>query len=249
MRHEFFRKPRLLIVVDLPEPPALPLPLLEAFKDLEVVLLGHYALPEQTSPEQGREEFQTEAESELEVVAQQLEDQEVETERNLAFTSDLAKTIDQTIQEENCDAVLAARPADEIRKVLVPLHRADQQPVAIADFIGGLVGESDTGVTLLRFPESDEQLEEDWAEDYVRHFTEVDVPEDQLHTETCSGEAVVDEVVERAGNHDLVVIGECRPSVKERIFGEIHESIMTDAPCPVIVVVRKPEENEDCETD
>ncbi len=37
---------------------------------------------------------------------------------------------------------------------------------------GWLVGESEIEVTLLRFRESEEEVEGDWAEQYARHFPE-----------------------------------------------------------------------------
>ena len=245
MLSELFEKPRLLIVARLPEPEALPMPLLDAVQSLDVILLGYWELSEQTSPEQAREEFQEEANEELDTVEQQLGQFDVQVERKLVFTANIGETVEQTIKEEDCDAVLAARPAEVIRKILVPIHRADQQPGLIADFISGLVGEEDIQVTLLRFPESDEDLKDGWAEDFLHHFTETGIPEDQLRTDTRSDVDVVDEIVERAENYDLVVIGECRPTMAERLFGEVHEQTIKRAPCPVIVVVRKSEEEQE----
>jgi nucleotide-binding universal stress UspA family protein len=233
---------RLLIVVELPEPEPVPWPLLEAFTRLEVTLLGFYDLPEQTSPEQARDQFQEEAREELDDLAGQAEDFGAEVGTRLAFSSNLAKTIEEVVEQDECDAVLAAKPADTVERILVPLYGERQQPVAVSDFVCEMVCEPDTEIMLLQFAEEEgAKQKQETLNLYRDRFMDAGLSEEQVKAEVLPEADVVDEVVSRAEGFDLVVLGQEKPSVRSSIMGEVHEAIIKKCPSPVIVVYWKPE--------
>ena len=59
----------ILVDVELPAPAPLPPKLVAALASLRVVLVGWYAVPEQTSPAQARDQFGAEAQAALDTLA------------------------------------------------------------------------------------------------------------------------------------------------------------------------------------
>ena len=238
----------ILVDVELPDPEPLDPELIRALSSLRVVLLGWFAVPEQTSPAQAREQFRAEAQAALDTVAQRFEDAGADVTTRLVFTGDQLDTISRISVEENCDAVLVPAPADRVslRRVLVPL-RGLHNARRIAPFVADLVQDQTTDVTLLHVLEEDETADAsrtDVLEPAAEMMRAHGIDADLLRLDARATDDPATAIVERSGEYDLVVLGETKPSVRAILFGTVPEQIVEQAQVPVIVVRHEDEEVE-----
>ena len=110
---------RVLVPFELPDADPVPPALVETLTAMEVVVLGHYGLPEQTPPSAGRDQFETDATDELEELAGPFESAGVPVTTRLVFGKARDKTVDRVALEEGCDVILTPgrdRPARRGRR-------------------------------------------------------------------------------------------------------------------------------------
>ncbi|WP_119842112.1 universal stress protein [Salinibacter ruber] len=228
----------ILVDVELPEPESLAPALIDALSPLRVVLLGWFSVPEQTSPAQARDQFGAEAEDTLGAAARQFEEAGAEVTTRLVFTGDELDTISRVSVEESCDAVLIPGPVEQLRRVLVPL-RGIQNVREIAPFVADLCQDGTARVTLLHILEGDETTaasREDVLEPAAERMRSAGIEAGLLELNSVAAESPADTIVEWAGEHDLVVLGETQPSVREVLFGTMPEQIVEAVNVPIIVV-------------
>ncbi|MFO7768762.1 MAG: universal stress protein [bacterium] len=239
-----FTRPRLLIVMEVPDPRPLPKALLDTFSELKVLLMGYRVVPDQTSPEQAREEYEKEAREALERVADEMPEK-AEVDTKLVFTSSLAGSIGEIIEQQRCDAVLTSRPVERISSLLIPLHGETQQPRLIAGFTAKIVEEGGISVTLLRMEEAvGKEGRPDWTDPFSRAFEEAGLEVQEIDVESIEADGVVEEVADLSEHYDVIIIGAEKATMKGKVFGEIHEGIIAKTRCPVIVVLHHEEEEE-----
>jgi nucleotide-binding universal stress UspA family protein len=65
---------------------------------------------------------------------------------------------------------------------------------------------------------------------------------DLLELDSIAADDPADTIVQWAGEHDLTVLGETKPSVREILFGTVPERIVTSVNVPVIVVRHEDED-------
>lgn len=228
----------ILIDVELPDPAPLPPVLLELLASLRIVLVGWYAVPEQTSPAQARDQFGAEAEAALAQMAQEFEARGATVETHLVFTADEMDTISRISSEEDCDAVLIPAAIEDLHRLLVPirgLHNAQR----IAPVVADLVRDGTTNVTVVHILEEDETEESARAtvlKPMADRMTERGIDAGIVQLETLAADDPGDTIVRLAANYDTVVIGETKPSVREILFGGVSEQIAQSTEVPVIVV-------------
>ncbi len=228
----------ILVDVELPEPESLAPALIDALSPLRVVLLGWFSVPEQTSPAQARDQFGAEAEDTLGAAARQFEEAGAEVTTRLVFTGDELDTISRVSVEESCDAVLIPGPVEQLRRVLVPL-RGIQNVREIAPFVADLCQDGTARVTLLHILEGDETTaasREDVLEPAAERMRSAGIEAGLLELNSVAADSPADTIVEWAGEHDLVVLGETQPSVREVLFGTMPEQIVEAVNVPIIVV-------------
>ena len=237
----FDAKAKLLIDVELPAPDPVPAPLVHLMKALDVVLVGWYAVPEQTSPEQARDQFEDEARAALDAVADDFRGAGATVYPHLVFTGDELDTIERISAEQDCDAVLIPHPLAKLERILVPLRGLHNAP-RIARFVADLVQDGTTDVTLLHVLEEEEErdaVQHNVLDVVARMVAEegIDAGLVRLRVDVADdpGEAIID----AAHDYDVVVIGETEPSVRSVIFGSVPEQIAREASIPVIVVRRR----------
>ncbi len=228
----------ILVDVELPEPESLSPALIDALSPLRVVLLGWFSVPEQTSPAQARDQFGAEAEDTLGAAARRFEEAGAEVTTRLVFTGDELDTISRVSVEESCDAVLIPGPVEQLRRVLVPL-RGIQNVREIAPFVADLCQDGTARVTLLHVLEGDETTaasREDVLEPAAEMMRSAGIKAGLLELNSVAADSPADTIVEWAGEHDLVVLGETQPSVREVLFGTMPEQIVEAVNVPIIVV-------------
>lgn len=234
----------ILVDIELPDPEPLPPELIRVLSSLRVVLLGWFSVPEQTSPAQARDQFGTEAEATLDEAARQFEEAGADVTTRLVFTGNEFETISRISVEESCDAVLIPGPVEQLRRVLVPL-RGIQNVREIAPFVADLCQDGTAEVTLLHILEDEETVEasrKDVLEPAAEMMRDHGIKASLLELDSVAADDPADTIVEWAGNHDLVVLGETEPSVREILFGTVPERIVTSVKIPVIVVRHEDED-------
>lgn len=228
---------KILVDVELPVPSAMASPLVRLMAPLRVVLVGWYAVPEQTSPEQARDQFEDEAHAALDDVADTFREAGAEVQTHLVFTGNELDTIERISTEQSCEALLIARPMEQLERVLVPL-RGPHNAARIARFVAHLIQDGLTDVTLLHVLEEEE--EEDAVQDVLGRVSAMMAEEGveagliRLRIEVAEDPSTA--IIEAAQDYDAVVIGETEPSVRDIIFGTVPEQIAQKASVPVMVV-------------
>lgn len=220
-------------------------PALAAFlAPAEVVLLGYHEFPEQTTPEQARQQFEDRAQDKLSEVATVFDEAGVDYETLLAFTNEREQTFRRVSEEEGCGAYVIPNPADVIEEVLVPL-RGDVNVQRIGAIAGPLLATGDIDVTLLHVAESEEDaaLARELLDEAAARLTEEGVPTERLHEETAVADVPIQFVADEAVDYDAVVMGEAAPSLRSLVFGEAEIRVAQESLGPV-VVVRRVEEAE-----
>lgn len=236
----------ILIDVSLPEPPEVPPPLVELVSSLKVVLVGWYEVPEQTAPEQARDQFAGEAMEALQRVAQPFRDAGGDVHTRLVFTGNPYDTISRIANEEDCDAVYVARPTHDMRRILVPLRGAPNA-MSIASFVADLVQQHTTDVTLMHIMEEDEdeeRIRNDVLGPVREHITAQGIDGGMLTDHVVATEDPGDVIMRLSESFDAVVLGETEPTIRDVLFGTVPERIATGANVPVIVVRHHESEDE-----
>lgn len=232
--------PSILVPFELPDPTPLSPVLVEDLSSLDVVMLGHFSLPEQTPPDAARSEFGDEAMATLEGLAAPFEAAGVDVTTRLVFGRARGKTIDRVAIEEGCDAELDPAPTTGIERILVPLPAATALG-RLPDFVRVLAEDGTRQVTLFHVVEGDESPaagERTLADARSAMIAEGFDPE---HVDTVQVAAADhdDAILEMAADYDAVVMGEADPSLRERIFGTLPDRIAEGTGDPVIVVRRE----------
>lgn len=231
-------KATILVNVELPDPEPLGTRWAELLGSLKIILVGWYAVPEQTSPEQARDAFEGEARAGLDRVAEELRSAGADVHTHLVFTADELDTVERISAEENCDAVLIARPLERLDHVLVPmrgLHNAER----ISHFVADLMHGDSTDVTLLHVLEQEETedvIKQDMLGTVAAMMVDEGMSARLIHLRLKMADDPGKAIIEAATDYDLVVIGETEPSVRDVIFGTIPEQIARKVEVPVMVV-------------
>ncbi|MDP2497175.1 MAG: universal stress protein [Candidatus Palauibacterales bacterium] len=238
-------KLRVLVSVDVPDPEQISPLLIEMLEPLRVCLLGTYVVPEQTAPEQAREQFESETSAALEEVAAVFDDAGVEVERQVVFVPDRLEAAERTAVEQDCHAVLLVKPVYSLKRILAAV-RPGPMDTRILHVLGDLLRDTDYSATLLYVAPEEEGEEEDGRTSrkemrlLERELVEQEgVDADRIATRVAVGDDPEPVVEEAARDHDVVLIGETKPSVQEKIFGSFSRRLADDTDRPVLVVRRE----------
>ncbi|MEF8853576.1 MAG: universal stress protein [Haloarculaceae archaeon] len=198
-----------------------------------VVLLGYYPVPEQAAPAQIKGENEAVADRRLAAFAERFDDPT----RVLVFTGDSDETVARVAGEHGCDAVLTLGTADVggVARVLVAL-RGETNLDRIVSVVGALLRESDAEVTLFHAQTEGSDLGEFVLRGAADRLTEAGVDRDRIDWRLAAAGDPVAEIASLAGEYDLVVLGESKPSLRQRIFGTVPEDVTERIDCPTLVV-------------
>lgn len=232
---------RILVPFELPDAEPVSPVLVEDLASMEVVVLGHYGLPEQTPPDHARTQFGEAAQAELDELARPFRDAGAAVTTRLVFGKARAKTIDRITLEEDCDAELDPAPTEHIGRILVPIVDTANLD-RISDFVAALCEDTTTEVTLFHAVEPDSGEDVDTVEAMLHDAREQVIgrgydPE-LFDVECIQADDHDDAILELAASYDAVVMGEASPDIRERIFGTLPDRIAERTGDPVIVVRR-----------
>jgi len=229
----------ILVPIELPDPEPLSPVLLKDLSTLDVVLLGHYDIPEQTPASAAREQFGAEAQATVEEFAESFDQAGTSIKTRVVFGKDRGTAIDQVAIEEDCAAELDPAPTEGIDRILVPLPDVAEF-TRLPEFIRVLCEEDTREITLFHVVEGDEKREQ--GERIVTETRDglLNAGFDPERVDTLVVEANDHdtEILRVAAEYDAVVMYETEPGLTDRIFGNLPDKIANKTGDPVIVVRR-----------
>lgn len=236
---------RVLVPFELPDAEPLSPELIDDLACMEVVVLGHFGLPEQTPPDVGRAQFSDEAQVELRSLAKPFEERDSLVTTRLVFGRHRAKTVDRIALEEDCDAELDPAPTSGIERILVPLldtKNFDRHE----DFLRTLCEDRTQEITLFHVAETSEEGEDEDPEAVKGMLQEAreKMVADGFDPDLIDVSVVVSdshdaEILSKAEEYDAVVMGEAHPEgVREWVFGTLADRIADQTGDPVFIVRR-----------
>lgn len=236
----------ILVPFELPDAEPLSPVLVEDVASMDVVVLGHFGLPEQTPPDAARAQFHDEAQAEVESLAQPLRDAGAAVTTRIVFGRDRSKTIDRVMQEEGCIAELNPAPTDAMERILVPLVDTENLDRLI-EFVSALLEETTKEITLLHVVEPGEQADEVEAmlESARGRMFEAGYRSGQIDVRVIEAPEHDRAILQVAEDYDAVVMEEGHPDLIDRIFGTLPDRITERTGDPVIVVRRNRQQRTD----
>lgn len=242
-------KLKVLVSVEVPEPEQISPLLIELHRPMKVCLLGTYLVPEQTAPEQARDQVESETSASLDEVAAAFDEAGVEVEAELLFVPDRLEAVERTAVERNCHAILLLKPVYSLERILAAV-RPGPMATRVINVLGGLMENGTYRATLLYVAPEEEDAEDGEAakreeprremELLRRELVEEEgVDGDRIETRLAVADDAESVVEEAAREHDVVIIGETEPSVRDTVFGDFSRRLADDTDRPVLVVRRE----------
>jgi hypothetical protein len=234
-------RPSILVPVRVLEGEPVPEGVPELLTNAHVVLLGYHVIPEQTAPGQARLQFEDRATQRLDEFEAMFADANATVERRLVFTHDGQKTIDRTIAEHDCSAVLVPNATGPVEDVFVAV-RGGVGVDRLAGVVAGVFGGMDVTVTLYHVAEGSETDEagRSLLDGMVERLTALGVPAVSIDTLVERDRDPLDAIVEAAETADAIVMGESDPSLATFVFGMPADQVADRFLGPVFVVQREP---------
>lgn len=227
----------VLVPVAVLEGESIPRTVVDAFASIPVVLLGYYEVPEQTSPEQARDQYQRRAASELEERRSVFEDAGCPVTSRLVFTNDRFETFERVAVEAECDAVLLLNPAPVLERMLVAV-RSDINAEYKARLVATVLAGTTIDVTLLHVvpDERDRERGDELLATMADALADAGVGAERVTRSVVVDDSPTEAILEASAAHDIAVVGESRPSVRRYIFRDRAERIAKRTADPVLVV-------------
>ena len=226
----------VLVPFELPDADPVAPVLIDTLGPMEVVVLGHYGLPEQTPPSAGRDQFEADAAAELAELAGPFEDAGVPVTTRLVFGKARDKTIDRVAIEEDCGVILTPGRAAAVERVVVPL-RGEESFERILSFVAELLAGTDASVTLFHTgEESDRRPGEELLAAAADRLVAAGVDGDRIGRQLSEDEDAGRSIVDLGEAFDLLVLGETEPSLRDRILGTVPAQVTADTEAPAFVV-------------
>lgn len=234
-------QPSILVPIRVLEGESVPEGVPELLANAHVVMLGYHVIPEQTAPGQAQMQYEDRAMERLDEFEAIFEAAGATVERRLVFTHDGQKTIDRTITEHDCMAVLVPNATGRVEDVLVAVRGAVGVD-RIARVVAGLFGEMDLSVTLFHVA-GDEETNEDVGtllDGMVERLRNLGMDASMVETRIQRSQDPLDAIIDVADGFDTVVMGESDPTLTTFVFGMPADQLADRFLGPVLVVQREP---------
>ena len=242
------RSPRMvdtiLVPFELPDPEPISDVLVEDLAPLDIVAMGHFQVPEQTPTEMARDQFEAEAQAELDEVVEPFRERSPSVRTRLVFGKTRETAINRVLLEEDCAAELDPAPTEGIDRILVPIP-ASAEFTRLPEFIQVLCEASTREVTLFHVAEGEESIAEGEAILAETHegLVAAGIDNDLIDSRIVEGESHDEEILAAAADYDAVVMYDAASRIRDRVFGTLPDRIANQTGDPVIVVRRDYEDN------
>jgi len=236
------RRPSILLPIEMPHPGHPPFELLRAFQHFDLFVLGIRELPEQTSPQQAREQSGGEEEKTLQRYKRQLEQQGIQAESQLIFTPEKTETIEHYLQDLNCQALLLTRGSTLFQRLLVPVHSSQGIHVGLATMLRELAQSSRLPVRTLILKNGKavgegEKNPDALASESLRQLERSGLPAGQLEIDTKEVDEMEEAIPLLADEGDLLVLGAPRHSDRRVFFRRLDKQLRAKSDYPILVVL------------
>jgi hypothetical protein len=240
-------RPRVLVPVRVLEGESLPEGIPRLLSRAHVVLLGYHVIPEQTAPGQARMQFEERAVRRLDEFEAILEDAGATVERRLVFTHEADQTIDRTIYEFGCQAVLVPDAVGPVEDVLVAV-RGTVGVDRLSRIVAGLFAGTGATVTLYHVAEAGETDEDarTLLDAVGDRLVDLGVDRGAIRTRIERERDPLEAIVDAVDEFDVVLMGETDPSLTTFVFGMPADQVSERFLGPVFVVQReRPSEDDE----
>jgi nucleotide-binding universal stress UspA family protein len=230
----------ILVPVDLPDPEPLSQTLVSDLASLNVVVVGHYEVPEQTPRQMAREQFDEDAQAAVEEVADRFREVGASVRTRLVFGKDRNAAVDRVAAEEECIAELDPAPTESVERILVPVPDVAEFS-RLPTFVRILCEDTTKEITLFHVVEGEEDRTEgqrildETREGMMEAGFDPDLLDTRLMTEADGHDTAILNV---AAEYDAVVMYQPSSRLGDRIFGNLSTRIAKETRDPVIVVQR-----------
>ncbi len=228
---------RVLVPVDVLGGQTVPSAIVDAFASIPVVVLGYHVVPDQTAPGQARSRFEDRARAELEELRTVFSAAGCDVSTRLVFTHDRLKTFERVAVEDGCDGVLLLNPAPRLETMLVAI-RGDANVEHIGGLVATVIAGSDIEVTLFHIADGEDAREAgaECLEVAVEALLRGGVDPGRITGTVVVDGSPTDTILEAAEDHDMLVVGESRPSIRRLIFKDRAERLARRSVDPVLVI-------------
>ncbi len=229
---------RVLVPVDVLGGESVPQTVIDVLASVPVVLLGYRELPEQTGTDQARDQYGSRIRAKLDELHRVFEDAGcLDVSSRIVFTHDRLKTFERVAVEADCDAVLLLNPAPVLERVLVAV-RGDVNLEYIARLLGALLVGTDLEVTFFRVvaDEDDRDHGTGLLDTAIDELVDAGGDRDRIDTSIVVDGSPTREILEAAADHDMLVVGESRPSIRRYIFRDRAKTLARQTADPVLVI-------------
>ncbi|MBX0295189.1 universal stress protein [Haloarcula nitratireducens] len=222
---------RVLVPVAVLEGEAVSPGLMNLLGTVDVTVLGYHVLPEQTSPDQARLQYEDRATAALADLTEEFRTAGGAADHRLVFTHDREQTVDRVADEVDAQALAISGATGDVDQILVPLS-GDVAVERILSFVEALVGDRDIGVTLFLATKNGDAATErlDTAAEALRSSGI------SVRTTAAVGRSPFAALIDEVPGHDVIVMGERAPSFRSLVFGEESERVASESVGPVLVV-------------
>lgn len=202
--------------------------LIDLLASMDVTVVGYREIPEQTSPDQARNQFEAQASDALQDLVEDFRDAGGTAEYRLVFTPDRIQTINRLTKETGSVAHAVTGMASEIDRLLVSLT-GDVKSDRIVGFVDELIDGRDISVTLIA---SGKSANDGRLDRGAKRLEEAGI---SVQTRRRKAKAF-DALVESVAGHDAIVMGQKSPSLWSLLFGDEAQRLSTATVGPVLVV-------------
>ena len=220
---------RVLVPVAVLENESVPLGLMNLLGTMDVTVLGYHVLPEQTPPDQARQQYKDRANAALADIAEEFREAGGDAEYRLVFTSDKQKTVNRVANEVEAKAYALSGATGDVDRLLVSLS-GDVAADEIIAFVQELVGDRNIEVTLLRVGRDEGAMTLDEGAEILENS---DIETD---TKRATESTALEALLAAVPDHDAIIMGEQAPSLQSFLLGDVTERVAAESVGPVLVV-------------
>ena len=221
---------RVLVPVKILEGETVSPGLMSLLGTVDVTVLGYHVLPEQTPPDQAREQYEERATDALKDLSEEFRSAGGEADHRLVFTHDREQTIRRVADETNSRAFAISGVTGDVDEILVSLS-GDVAVDRILGFVEEVIGERDIGVTLFAAAK-DIEADDERLDSAAERLRDAGIG---VETRRATGPPFA-ALMDAVPGHDAVFVGEKAPSLSSLVFGDEAERVASASVGPVLVV-------------
>ncbi|NJC28380.1 APC family permease [Neolewinella antarctica] len=237
------RRPYILLPINVdPEIDDLPqLDFIDNFGRLELLALGYYKIPEQTTTDQAREEYGEAVKKQLETDLESLPVAGKAIKSETAFTSDLPALMGRYLEEENCQAILFHHRATRIERLVLPVSEPEEFGIRMVTVLRELVQGRQLPVLVLLLDEGEDEWSETFEEDARGLMNRAGVRAGEFTVTHADTNDLTDALANHTEANDFILLRETERDNRQKNM----KRVLNDTETAVLLVLEKRETDAD----